>query len=173
MLGCATLAFTWTVDVAAQAADMPPLAFRPLRGSGILRLDRVLRRRPSRRRLGKLALGGEQPWGAHDRRLAQPVSAVRSFRRDRKLLRGIQAGYNYMLPNRLVVGAEVDASFPAFPNLSGISIGGSSTFLSPSLGAESFGETVLSFGTARGRIGYAPGDWLLYATGGFAWTYDR
>ena len=28
MLGCATLAFTWTVDVAAQAADMPPLAFK-------------------------------------------------------------------------------------------------------------------------------------------------
>src|ERR1017187_349853 len=39
---------------------------------------------------------------------------------------GLQAGYNYMLPNRLVLGAEVDASFPAFPNLAGISIGGTS-----------------------------------------------
>jgi high affinity Mn2+ porin len=32
---------------------------------------------------------------------------------------------------------------------------------------------VLSSGTVRGRIGYAPGHWLFYATGGFAWSYDR
>ena len=32
---------------------------------------------------------------------------------------------------------------------------------------------MLSFGTVRGRIGYASGNWLFYATGGFAWTYDR
>jgi high affinity Mn2+ porin len=32
---------------------------------------------------------------------------------------------------------------------------------------------VLSSGTLRGRIGYAPGRWLFYATGGFAWSYDR
>ena len=85
---------------------------------------------------------------------------------------GLQAGYNYVLPNRFVVGAEADASFPAWPNLSGISIGGTSTLASP-VGPESYSETVLSSGTVRGRIGYAPGNWLLYATGGFAWTYDR
>jgi high affinity Mn2+ porin len=27
--------------------------------------------------------------------------------------------------------------------------------------------------TVRGRVGYAPGNWLLYATGGFAWAYDQ
>ena len=32
---------------------------------------------------------------------------------------------------------------------------------------------MLSSGTVRGRIGYAPGNWLFYATGGFAWTYDQ
>ena len=32
---------------------------------------------------------------------------------------------------------------------------------------------MLSFGTLRGRIGYAPGSWLFYATGGFAWAYDQ
>jgi len=78
-----------------------------------------------------------------------------------------------MLSNRVVVGAEVDASFPAFPNLAGISIGGTSTFASPTLGAVSYSETVLSSGTVRGRIGYAPGNWLFYATGGFAWSYDQ
>ena len=28
-------------------------------------------------------------------------------------------------------------------------------------------------GTARARVGYAPGNWLFYATGGFAWSYDQ
>src|SRR6516225_90615 len=86
---------------------------------------------------------------------------------------GLQGGYNYVLPNRVLRGAEVDASFPSFQTLSGISIGGISNFTSPTLGAVSYSETVLSSGTVRGRIGYAPGSWLLYATGGFAWTYNQ
>jgi high affinity Mn2+ porin len=86
---------------------------------------------------------------------------------------GVQVGYNYMLANRIVVGAETDASFPSFENSAGISIGGTSTLFSASIGQASYSETVLSFGTVRGRIGYAPGNWLFYTTGGFAWTYDR
>ena len=92
---------------------------------------------------------------------------------------GLQGGYNYMLPNRVVLGAEVDATFPAWPTLPsgvnpfGVSIGGSSNFTSPALGAVSFAETMLASGTVRGRIGYAPGNWLFYATGGFAWTYNQ
>ena len=80
----------------------------------------------------------------------------------------LQLGHDYMLPNRFVIGAETDVSFPSSPNLAGISIGGTSTLSSPSLGAETFSENVISFGSVRGRIGYAPGNWLLYATGGFA-----
>ncbi len=86
---------------------------------------------------------------------------------------GLQAGYKYMLPNRLVIGGEADVSFPSFPNSAGISVGGTSMLSLPSIGAESYSETVLSFGTVRGRLGYAPGNWLFYATGGFAWTYDQ
>jgi high affinity Mn2+ porin len=86
---------------------------------------------------------------------------------------GVQAGYNYMLPSRFVVGVQADVSAPSFQNFNGISIGGTSTFVSPTLGQESYSETVLSMGTARGRIGYAPGNWLFYATGGFAWTYNQ
>jgi high affinity Mn2+ porin len=86
---------------------------------------------------------------------------------------GLQTGYNYMLANRLLVGIEADASFPSFQNTNGISIGGiSNAFLSPN-GPENYAETVLSSGTLRGRIGYAPGRWLFYATGGFAWSYDQ
>ncbi len=102
--------------------------------------------------------------------LAQPVD---TFVETGSFFEGLQAGYNYMLPNRVVIGAEIDASFPAFQNLAGISVGGISNFTSPTLGAVSYSETVLSSGTVRGRIGYAPGNWLFYATGGFAWSYDQ
>jgi high affinity Mn2+ porin len=102
--------------------------------------------------------------------LFQPID---SFNEAGSFFEGLQAGYSYMLPNRVVIGAEVDASFPSYQNLAGISIGGISNFTSPTLGAVSYSETVLSSGTVRGRIGYAPGSWLFYATGGFAWTYDQ
>ena len=102
--------------------------------------------------------------------LFQPID---SFNEAGSFFEGLQAGYNYMLPNRVLVGAEVDASFPSYQNLAVISIGGISNFTSPTLGPVSYSETVLSSGTVRGRIGYAPGHWLFYATGGFAWTYDQ
>jgi len=92
---------------------------------------------------------------------------------------GFHAGYNVLLPNRFVVGAEADTTFPAFRDLNGLSTGGSTTFFSPAAGAlETYSETVLASGTARGRIGYAPNlggtsHWLIYATGGFAWSYDQ
>jgi high affinity Mn2+ porin len=87
---------------------------------------------------------------------------------------GLQAGYNYMLKNRVVLGIEADGSFPSFPDpITGMTTGGASNFSSPSFGAGTFSENVLASGTVRGRIGYAPGHWLFYATGGLAWTYDQ
>jgi high affinity Mn2+ porin len=85
---------------------------------------------------------------------------------------GIQGGYNYMLPNRWVIGGEFDVSAPSFQNPAGMSVSGMSTFASP-FGSETYTENVLTSGTIRGRIGYAPGHWLLYATGGFAWSYNQ
>jgi high affinity Mn2+ porin len=85
---------------------------------------------------------------------------------------GLQLGYNSLLPNRIVIGAEIDASFPSFRNKGGVSIGGNSV-LSSRFGIETYQETMLSSGTVRGRLGYSPRDWLFYATGGFAWTYDH
>jgi len=102
--------------------------------------------------------------------LAQPID---TFSETGSFFQGLQFGYDYMLPSRFVVGVRADAAFPSFPNLSGISIGGSSNFSSPALGAETYSETVLAFGTVLGRLGYASGNWLLYATGGLAWTYDQ
>jgi high affinity Mn2+ porin len=95
------------------------------------------------------------------------------FKEQGSFFEGLQVGYNYMFQNRLVVGAEADASFPSFLSLEGLSIGGSSTFFAPGIGAETYSETALAFGTVRARVGYVFGDWLLYATGGLAWTYDQ
>jgi len=101
--------------------------------------------------------------------LAQPIN---SFNEAGSSFEGFQGGYNYKLPNNFVIGAEADASFPSYPNIEGFSIGNITTLASP-LGPESYSETVLISGTVRGRLGYAAGNWLLYATGGFAWTYNK
>jgi high affinity Mn2+ porin len=85
---------------------------------------------------------------------------------------GLQIGYDHMLANRVVLGAQLDTSFPGFPRKN-ISIGGTSIFSTPDIGLASYSENVLHFGTVRGRVGYAPDNWLFYATGGFAWTYDQ
>ena len=86
---------------------------------------------------------------------------------------GIQAGYNYVLPSHLLLGIEVDESFPNSDVIRPNSIRGSQTVGDPNLGSLTFGEAVVHSGSARGRIGYATGHWLIYATGGFAWSYDR
>src|SRR5262249_6853694 len=64
------------------------------------------------------------------------------------------------------VGAEADISFPN-------RIEGSQTFVSASAGMANFAELVQFFGSVRGRLGYAPGNWLIYATGGFAFSYNE
>ena len=79
---------------------------------------------------------------------------------------GLQAGYNYTLPSGVVLGVEADVSFPN-------TIMGTETFSSPSLGQATYEEKVEYSGTVRGRLGYALGDWLLYATGGYAWTDNQ
>jgi high affinity Mn2+ porin len=81
-------------------------------------------------------------------------------------LLGFQAGYNYMLPSRVVLGVETDVSFPSV-------LGASQAIASPQIGEAIYRDEVEMSGTVRGRIGYAPGHWLFYATGGFAYSFDE
>ena len=160
---------------AAKADDIfvtkaPAIPFTGLSGQrSHLQLERLLCRRPYGHRLGAVKLDG-RPGISGSTNLFAPID---TFDEGGSCFFGLQGGYNYVLPNRILLGAEVDASFPSFQTLSGISIGGISNFTSPTLGAVSYSETVLSSGTVRGRIGYAPGSWLFYVTGGFAWTYNQ
>ena len=50
---------------------------------------------------------------------------------------------------------------------------GSATVASPLTGEASYQDDVELSGTVRGRVGYAPGNWLFYATGGLAYSYDQ
>jgi high affinity Mn2+ porin len=86
---------------------------------------------------------------------------------------GLQGGYNVVLPSRLLLGLELDATFPNSEVVLPPSIGGSQTVFDPLLGQATYAEAVFHSGTARGRIGYADDNWLLYGTAGFAWSYDR
>ena len=81
-------------------------------------------------------------------------------------LLGFQAGYNYMLASRVVLGVETDVSFPSV-------LGASEAIASPLIGQAIYRDQVEMSGTVRGRIGYAPGHWLFYATGGFAYSFDE
>ncbi|MGP0090779.1 MAG: carbohydrate porin [Xanthobacteraceae bacterium] len=78
---------------------------------------------------------------------------------------GLQLGYNYLLPSRLLVGVEGDISFPNFLD------DGVVTTRSTSYSAVT--EKLDFVSTLRGRFGYAFDHGLVYATGGFAWSQAR
>ncbi len=73
---------------------------------------------------------------------------------------GLQLGYDYMLPSRLVLGIVAD-----------MSSGGTKTAtIADASGSSANQMTVFDSETIRGRVGYAADNILLYATGGFAWS---
>src|SRR5258705_1666923 len=79
---------------------------------------------------------------------------------------GVQGGYNVQLPSGLLLGVEADLTFPNYFS--------SNSIVSTLAGARSeVAEKWDYVGTVRGRIGYASGHWLLYATGGFPYAIDR
>ncbi len=78
---------------------------------------------------------------------------------------GLQAGYNYMVTPRVLLGIEADLSAPG-------TFDASQNFSSAAVGAANYNDTVQMWGTVRGRIGYDFNHWLYYATAGMAWTYD-
>ncbi len=79
---------------------------------------------------------------------------------------GFQVGYNHVAPTGLMIGVEGDFSFPdAMVATRPITFG--------SVGPSLVQDDVEVFGSLRGRIGYAFGTHLLFATGGVAYDRDR
>jgi high affinity Mn2+ porin len=82
------------------------------------------------------------------------------------MIGGVQAGYNYQLPSGMLLGVEADMTFPNYLT--------SNSIVSSSATARSdVTEQWDYMGTARGRVGYVAGPWLVYATGGLAWAGER
>jgi opacity protein-like surface antigen/outer membrane receptor protein involved in Fe transport len=76
---------------------------------------------------------------------------------------GIQLGFDFMLPSRVVLGVAAD-----------MSSGGTKTVtVSDASGISANQTTVFDNETIRGRIGYAADNILFYATGGLAWSNDQ
>ncbi|HEY0218391.1 MAG TPA: carbohydrate porin [Afipia sp.] len=79
---------------------------------------------------------------------------------------GVQAGYNAVLPSRLLLGVEADLSFPNYLETSNVA----AHVTTPNTALV---EQLDYAGTVRGRIGYAAPSWMIYATAGFAWAGER
>ena len=104
-------------------------------------------------------------WAARTARYPIPIPTA-SSNSFNSLYGGLQAGYNYVLPSRLLLGIETDITFPQFFENGLIFTGGTAQ-----------GTTVTDqidyIATLRGRFGYAFDHWLIYGTGGFAWSQAR
>jgi high affinity Mn2+ porin len=82
------------------------------------------------------------------------------------MIGGVQAGYNFQLRSGMLLGVEADFSFPNYLTSNSVV---SSLATMRSAVAEQWDYVA----TARGRVGYAAGPWLAYATGGIAWAGER
>lgn len=79
---------------------------------------------------------------------------------------GLQAGANIQLPSGIVLGVEADISFPNYLTSNSIV----ATLATP---RSEVIEKLDYAGSLRGRVGYANGHWLGYATGGLGWAGER
>src|SRR5579871_4131370 len=86
---------------------------------------------------------------------------------------GLQAGYNHVFPSRLMLGVEGDVVAPNSDVVVPYSVRGNQTVTSATIGQVTYGEAVIHYGSARARVGYAFDHFLLYGTGGLAWSYDQ
>ena len=84
---------------------------------------------------------------------------------------GLQLGYNWMASNRWLLGLEADIQLSGEQKSTNWT-----TPVTTVVGVAPLGGVGVSnswkfpwFGTVRGRVGYAPDNWLLYVTGGLAY----
>jgi high affinity Mn2+ porin len=158
-----SLAFACVFDTSAEAADITV----PQQGAPLPFKAPVAQ--PAPYDWSGFYVGGHiaYDFGQVTSTLSDPASTV-SSNSFSSLYGGLQAGYNYVLPSRLLLGIEADITFPNFQtDADGLIF----------TGATAKGTTVTDqidyFATLRGRFGYAFDHWLIYGTGGVAWSQAR
>ncbi len=82
------------------------------------------------------------------------------------MIGGVHAGYNVRPSSGLLLGVEADITFPNY-------LTSNSIVSSVATAQSDVTEQWDYVATARGRVGYAAGPWLAYATGGLAWAGER
>jgi high affinity Mn2+ porin len=92
-----------------------------------------------------------------------PINFSKSFG---TLTAGVQAGYNWLLPSRVLLGVEADISFPNH-------LAADDVIWFRTTTETDIAEKLDYMATLRGRIGYAFPRWMLYATGGPALAQGR
>jgi high affinity Mn2+ porin len=95
---------------------------------------------------GVAAAGGRTPYGT--------------------LFGGVQAGYEHFFASRLMLGIELDASFPDYLDLAQVL-----SYRASGTGTAT--EQLEYLASLRGRIGYDMGGWTPFLTGGIAWASTR
>src|SRR6185312_14723622 len=92
--------------------------------------------------------------------------AVTSGNRYGGAVAGAQLGYNYVLPSRLLLGAEADVTFANYLPSNGVvaKVPGPNGNIAEQLDFVS---------TFRGRVGGVFGPWMIYGTGGLALAGER
>ncbi len=80
---------------------------------------------------------------------------------------GLQFGYNTVLPSRLLLGVEADFSVPNFLDSD------NGVVVRTTARGSTATESLDYVGRLRGRVGYAFDRFMIYGTGGFAWSQAR
>jgi outer membrane immunogenic protein len=82
------------------------------------------------------------------------------------IMGGVHAGYNWQAAPAWVVGIEGDTDWTGIraDRSAPLTFGGL-----PFASTDALSRNVTWLASIRGRVGYTIGNWLLYATGGFAW----
>jgi outer membrane immunogenic protein len=103
-----------------------------------------------------------------------PFDIQKTCNNDSSFLGGGQIGYNWQ-SGALVLGVEADASWRKLVDYRFGIFGANATAGQP-MGSVATDTAYFKtkqdwIGTLRGRVGYAPGNWLLYVTGGLAYGH--
>lgn len=124
--------------------------------------------RPSAFDWSGLYAGGHVGYGFSNSRntLADPLPVSGSDGSSRGV-GGVQVGYNVVLPSRLMLGIEADATIPYFFETDDVMWSRAAT------SGNTLTEHLDYIATLRGRVGYAFDNTLIYATGGHAWSQSR
>jgi high affinity Mn2+ porin len=115
-----------------------------------------------------LYVGGHAGYARGDARFTifDPAPAP-SADRFGSLFGGVQAGYNHVLPSGILLGIEADISFPNYLGKD------DRAWTRPRPDGTDVFHQIDFIATARGRIGYVFDRWMVYGTGGVAWSQGR